>query len=383
MRVALVHDWLNGMRGGEKVLEQLGALYPGSPIHTLLYEPDRISAAIKTHAIRTSFIQSLPFARAHYRWYLPLFPAAIEHFDFTGTDLVVSSSHCVALGALAPAGAVHVCYCHTPMRYAWEHFHVYFPPERYNRVTRGLIAAAMTRLRTWDVAAAQRVGVFVANSACVARRIATHYRRAATVVHPPVDTDFYTPASGGTRSRPGGRREDFDLIVSALVPYKRLDLAVEAYNRLKRPLVVIGEGPERRRLTALAGPTVRFLGWQTDEAIRDHYRAARAFIFPGEEDFGITPVEATACGTPVLAYAAGGALETVREGLNGALFPEQTVESLVRAIGALHPASFDPAAMRAHALEFSQAKFRERFQAVVASALHARRTGGHAQLPAA
>lgn len=374
MRVALVHDWLNGMRGGEKVLEQLCALYPGATIHTLLYERDRIAGSINAHPVKTSFIQSLPFARAHYRWYLPLFPAAIEHFNFAGYDLVVSSSHCVALGALAPAGAAHVCYCHTPMRYAWEHFHVYFPPERYHRITRGLIAAAMTRLRTWDVAAAQRVGTFVANSGCVARRIATHYRREATVVPPPVDTAFFTP---------GGTRGDFDLIVSALVPYKRLDLAVEAYNRLRRPLVVIGEGPERRRLEALAGPTVRFLGWRTNEAIRDHYRAARAFVFPGEEDFGITPLEATACGTPVLAYAAGGALETVREGLNGALFPEQSVESLARAVTGFRPDAYDPVAMRAHAESFAPGRFRERFAAVVAGALAARRTEGHAQLPAA
>lgn len=370
MRVALVHDWLNGMRGGEKVLEQLCALYPGVPIHTLLYQPERISAAISTHPVRTSIIQSLPLARKHYRWYLPLFPAAMEHFNLAGYDLVVSSSHCVALGALAPAGALHVCYCHTPMRYAWEHFHSYFPPERYGRVTRGIIAAMMTRLRTWDVAAAQRVGVFVANSACVARRIATHYRREARVVHPPVDTDFYTPAGG---------REDFYLIVSALVPYKRIDLAVEAFNRMRRPLVVIGEGPDRRRLEALAGPTVTFLGWQTDEVIRDHYRAARALIFPGEEDFGITPVEATACGAPVLAYAAGGALETVREGLNGHLFPEQTVESLERAVTGHRPEAFDPAAMRTHALGFSRDRFRERFQAVVQEALAARRTAPVAQ----
>ncbi len=363
MRVALVHDWLNGMRGGEKVLEQLCALYPGAPIHTLLYRPERIAAAITAHPVRTSFIQALPYAQDHYRWYLPLFPAAIEHFNLAGSDLVVSSSHCVALGAMAPAGAVHVCYCHTPMRYAWEHFHVYFPPDRYSRVMRGLIAAAMTRLRTWDVAAAQRVGVFVANSACVARRIAAHYRREARVVHPPVDTGLYTP---------GGAREGYALIVSALVPYKRVDLAVEAFNRLKRPLVVVGEGPERRRLEAMAGPTVWFLGWQTDEAIRDHYRAADLFLFPGEEDFGITPVEATACGTPVLAYAAGGALETVREGLNGQFFPEQTVDSLVRAVNGFAPGSFDRAAMRAHAEGFSQARFRERFQAVVQEAVHAR-----------
>lgn len=360
MRVALVHDWLNGMRGGEKVLEQLCFLYPRAVIHTLLYDPTRISETIRRLPVRTSFIQSLPFGRTHYRWFLPAFPAAIESFNLGGYDLVVSSSHCVALGALAPAGAAHVCYCHTPMRYAWEHFHLYFPPDRYGRLVRAAIGWCMTRLRTWDVAAAQRVDRFVANSAHVARRIARHYRRDAAVVPPPVDTAFYTPGDGKT---------DTHLIVSALVPYKRLDLAIAAFNELRRPLVVIGEGPERARLEALAGPTVTFLGWRGDEEVRAHYRAARALVFPGEEDFGITPLEAAACGTPTIAYAAGGALETVREDATGVLFPEPSVASLRRAVQACDATRFDAATLRAHALAFAPERFRERFALEVAAAL--------------
>ncbi len=361
MRVALVHDWLNGMRGGEKCLEQFCLLYPNATIHTLLYQPERISETINRLPVKTSFIQSLPYAKSKYRWLLPLFPTAIEQFDLSQYDVVISSSHCCALGAIAPATAVHVCYCHTPMRYAWEHFHVYFPPERYGWIKRGLIAFCMSRLRTWDQSAAQRVGVFVANSANVARRIAKHYRRDARIIHPPVDTAFYTPSSLSS---------DFYLIVSALSPYKRLDLAVRAFNELKRPLVIIGDGPERKRLQALAGPTVRFLGWQPDEVLREHYRSARALIFPGEEDFGITPLEAAACGTPTIALAAGGALETVREGLNGLLFPEQTVESLKMAVKACETERFDPQAQWEHAAAFSPERFREKFQAVVSESLH-------------
>ena len=197
MRVAIVHDWLNGMRGGEKVLEQLLQLYPSATVHTLLFRPERISDEIKSHPIRTSFIQSLPYAQSKYRWMLPLFPAAIEQFDLSGFDLVVSNSHCCALGAIVPASAASVCYCFTPMRYAWEHFHLYFPPERYGWLMRTGIGWCMSRLRTWDYGAAQRVGTFIAISNCVARRIEKHYRRRARVVYPPVDTGFFTP--GGAR----------------------------------------------------------------------------------------------------------------------------------------------------------------------------------------
>lgn len=365
MRVALVHDWLNGMRGGEKCLEQFCLLYPNATIHTLLYQPERISETINRLPVKTSFIQSLPFAKTKYRWFLPLFPTAIEQFNLADYDLVISSSHCCALGAMAPPSAVHVCYCYTPMRYAWEHFHAYFPPERYNRLTRMAISWCMSRLRTWDQAAAQRVGTFVGISECVAQRIAKHYRRDARVVYPPVDTGFYTP---------GGVKQDFFLVISALVPYKRIDLAVRAFNELKRPLVVIGEGPERERLQRQAGPNIRFLGWESNEVLRDHYRAARALIFPGVEDFGITPLEASACGTPTVAFAGGGALETVREGLNGMLFPEQSVESLKRAVLACDAERFDPRAQWEHASGFAPERFREKFQAVVNEALHTNRS---------
>lgn len=369
MRVALVHDWLNGMRGGEKVLEQLCLMYPGAVIHTLLAEPESLSATIRAHEIRTSWVMRLPGWRANYRWYLPLFPSAIESFDLSGFDLVISTSHCVAVGAIAPAQAVNVCYCHTPMRYAWDHFHSYFPKERFGWPLRAAIGFEMSRLRTWDVAASRRPGRIVANSAHVARRIARHWGREASVVPPPVDTAFYTP---------GGTLGDFHLVVSALVPYKRLDVAVRAFTGLNRPLVVIGTGPERDRLERLAGPTVRFLGWQPDKTVREYYRSARSLVFPGEEDFGITPLEAAACGTPTLAYAAGGALETVREDVNGILFPEQTPDSLIRAVDALERASFDPVAMRRHAEDFAPARFRERMAAQVALA-----TGERARHPAA
>ncbi|MEK7476880.1 MAG: glycosyltransferase [Candidatus Coatesbacteria bacterium] len=363
MRVALVHDWLNGMRGGEKVLEQLCLLYPQADIHTLLCEPAKISGTIRKHQVKVSFVQRLPGSRRWYRWYLPLFPAAIESFDLAGYDLVISCSHCVALGAMAPANALHLCYCLTPMRYAWDHFHSYFPPERYSWPVRSMIGWWMTRLRTWDVSAAQRVGRFVGISHFVAKRINRHYRREAGVIYPPADTDYYTP---------GGARGDFHLVVSALVPYKRVDLAVTAFTECGKPLVVIGEGPERGRLERLAGPTVKFLGWRSDAEVRDHYRAARSLVFPGEEDFGITPVEAAACGTPTIAYMGGGALETVREGITGVLFPEQTVACLRHAVEACEAARFDPATMREHALGFSNERFRGEFEAEVAALLAAR-----------
>lgn len=365
MRVALVHDWLNGMRGGERVLEQLLVLCPSATVHTLLFRPEKISEAIKSHPIRTSFIQRLPYAQSRYRWFLPLFPAAIERFDLSGYDLVISNSHCCALGAVVPAGIPNVCYCQTPMRYAWEHFHVYFPPERYNPLTRAAIGWFISRLRKWDYGAAQRVGMFVANSRCVAGRIARHYRRESRIVHPPVDTGYFTP---------GGARGDFCLVVSALVPYKRVDLAVRVFTDLGLPLVVIGEGPDRSRLERQAGPNVRFLGWQPDEVVRDHYRAARAFVFPGEEDFGITPLEASACGTPAIAYAAGGALETVREGVNGTFFPEQTEASLKRAVEEFVPERFSAGAARAHAEAFGLERFRKEFQAVIDDAVAAARS---------
>lgn len=363
MKTALVHDWLNGMRGGEKVLEQMCLMYPEARIHTLIYEPDRVAESIRRMPVESSFIQRLPMAHDKYRWYLPLFPSAVRRFDLAGFDLVLSSSHCVALGARADRGAVHVCYCHTPMRYAYEGFDDYFPIERFNPVIRGILRLNMARLRRWDRHASRRVDAFVANSLCVAERIRRHYGRDARVVHPPVDTDFYSPA---------GVKEGFLLVVSALVPYKRLDIAVEAATKAGEKLVVIGDGPEKKRLQEIAGPSVSFLGWVDQETVRDHYRRARAFLFPGEEDFGITPLEAAACGTPVVAYARGGALETVVEGITGVFFREQSADSLVAALKRVNETRWEQGAMRKRALQFSPEKFRAGLASAIREAADAK-----------
>jgi glycosyltransferase involved in cell wall biosynthesis len=283
LRVALVHDWLTGMRGGEKVLAELCAIFPEAPIFTLFHFPGSVSAAIESHPIHTSFLQRAPGLRRHYRRYLPLFPAAIEDFDLAGFELVISSSHCVAKGIIPPPDGLHVCYCHTPMRYAWDQEHAYFPRRR--GLAARLRALTLTALRAWDAASAARVDLFIANSSFVARRIHAFYGRDAEVVHPPVAVDFFTPASAPV----GERREDsgYALVVSALAPYKRVEVAIAACERAGIPLCIAGDGPERERLARLAGPGTRLLGRVGDAALRDLYRGARLLLQPGVEDFGI------------------------------------------------------------------------------------------------
>ncbi|MCK4414589.1 MAG: glycosyltransferase [Candidatus Eisenbacteria sp.] len=341
------------MRGGEKCLEVFAEMFPDAPIYTLVHQPGSVSAAIERHPIHTSFIQRAPWGRTRYQRYLPLFPFAIEGFDLRGYDLVLSSSHAVAKGVVVHPGTRHVCYCHTPMRYVWVAYEDYFGGGRYRFPASWAIAWAATRLRTWDVVSAARVDDFIANSANVARRIRRYYGRGAAVVPPWVDTERFTPD-------PAVAREDFYLVISALVPYKRIDLAIAAAGRLGRPLVVIGRGVERKRLEALAGPAVRFLGWQDQAAMVDALRRARALIFPGEEDFGIVPLEAMACGTPVVAYGAGGALETVVDGETGVFFDEQEADSLAGALQRLAGLQLSPALGRQRALQFSREVFRRR-----------------------
>lgn len=353
MRVALVHDWLTGMRGGEKVLEALLELFPGAEVFTLLHVPGSVSPAIEARPIHTSFVQRLPGTRRHYRRYLPLFPRAVERFDLRGFDLVVSSSHCVAKSARA-RGTPHLCYCHTPMRYVWDQYDAYFGPGRAGAATRLAAAALAPRLRRWDRTTAARVDRFVANSAHVRERIRRFYGRDAAVVHPPVDVE---------RFRPGVQREDFYLVVSALVPYKRVDLAVDACRALGRRLVVVGSGPEAERLRVRAGPATRFTGWAPDAEVRDLLGRCRALILPGVEDFGMAPVEAQAAGAPVVALGEGGALETVHpEGGNGrpatgVLFRRPTADDLAEALLALEARSFDPAALRRNAARFGPTRF--------------------------
>ncbi|HMA16993.1 MAG TPA: glycosyltransferase [Thermoanaerobaculia bacterium] len=351
MRTAVVHDWLNGMRGGEKVLEAILPLLPDPTIFTLFHVPGSVSPEIERHPIRASFLNRLPLARRRYREYLPLFPRAVESFDLSSFDLVVSSSHCVAKGAIARNGVPHLCYCHTPVRYAYEQFDLYFPRRR----TRlwALKKAMIGRLRDWDLATAGRPTRYLANSSAVADRIRRHYGREAKVVHPPVDVEFF---HGGEASR-----SDFLLAVGSLVPYKRFEVAIEAAHRLGRPFVLVGRGPEERRLRALAPPSVRIVSGVGPEALRELYRTCHAFVQPGEEDFGISLVEALACGAPVAAFGLGGARDSVREGENGFFDSEGTTEGLAAAIEKIGRTRFDYTAVRASALPFARERFVREF----------------------
>lgn len=364
LRVALVHDWLTGMRGGEKVLEALLELFPRADVFALLHVPGSVSPAIEARRISTSFVQRLPDAARRYRSYLPLFPRAIESFDLTGYDLVLSSSHCVAKGAVAPPGVPHLCYCHTPMRYIWDQADAYLAPGRAHPLVRAVAPALIERLRRWDRASAAGVDAFVANSAHVRERVRRCWGREAAIVHPPVEIE---------RFRPAARREDFYLIVSALVPYKRIDLAIEAVGRLGRPLVVAGSGPELDRLRALAPATTRFTGWASDAEISDLMGRCRALLMPGVEDFGIVPVEAQAAGAPVIALGQGGALETVIAGdgpdATGVFFAEPSVESLVEGVLRFERRSFDLGAARANAARFGREIFLEQMRQHVGALL--------------
>ncbi len=364
-RVILAHDWLTGMRGGERVLETLCQAFPAAPIYTLLYRPDRVSDAIRRHPVTASWLQHVPGIGRAYRYFLPLFPGAIERLRPVPADLLISTSHCVAKGVRPPPGALHVCYCFTPMRYAWMFHEEYFGT---HPLKRAVLNPCLRRLRDWDRAASDRVHHFVALSRHVRDRIRRFYGREADVVHPPVRTDFWTPAPGNARPE----YPTYDLVVSALVPYKRINLAVRAYTRLGFPLRVVGTGPEFRSLRREAGPNVVFLGRRSDHDLRDLYRQCRLLVFPGEEDFGLVPVEAQACGRPVVAFARGGALETVEEGRTGVCFREQSVESLLGAVETAAAARWDPAAIRARAERFNEQAFLDGLAASLARAAAAR-----------
>lgn len=360
--VLLAHDWLTGMRGGEKCLDVMCELFPRAPLYTLLAFPDRVSATIAARDIRTSFLQRFPAVERRYRHYLPFYPAAIRSFRLPPCDLVLSSSHAVAKGIRPPAGALHISYIHTPMRYVWDMYDQYFGPDRTGPVERLFISMVARHLQRWDVRSNSGVHHFIANSEHVRDRVRRHYGRDATVIHPPVDVDRF----------PLSETDDgYFLVLSALVPYKRVDIAVDAFTRMGLPLRVIGDGPERDALERRAGATVRFDGRADDSAVVDAYRGCRALVFPGEEDFGIVPVEAMAAGKPVLAFGKGGATETVVEGRTGLLFGEQTAESLQAAVRRFGDCRFDPRAIRAHAERFRREVYRERMTAFIATAWEA------------
>jgi len=342
LKVSLTHDWLTGMRGGERVLQILADAFPESRIYTLFHNPDAIIEAINKHDITTSWLNGIPNITKNYRNFLPLFPSAVNTIKTLDTQLMISTSHCVAKSIQTSEETKHLCYCFTPMRYAWLFHEEYFGR---NPIKNSVIKPTLGSLRKWDKATADRVNLFVGISEHVKQRIEDFYGRDALVVYPPVDTDFFKLKEDV--------KEEFDLVVSALVPYKKVDLAVEAYKESGRHLKVIGSGGAFEALKKKAPPNVEILGRLSDEEIREHYQQAGCLVFPGEEDFGIVPVEAMSCGTPVVAFAKGGALETVVDGESGVFFHEQTTGSLNEAVERCHQTDWDSSKIRTQAEKFS------------------------------
>jgi glycosyltransferase involved in cell wall biosynthesis len=357
MRIALVHYWLVGLRGGEKVLEAICEIYPDADIYTHIYDRDAVGPVIGAHKITTTFISKLPFARRLYRSYLPLMPFALEALDLSEYDLVISSESGPAKGVLTRPNAIHVCYCHSPMRYLWDQYQLY--RSSAGPVARLMMPLLSPFLRIWDVLSANRVDHFIANSRFVAKRIQKTYRREAEVVFPPVKLEEYDIEAHPTL--------DYYFFISQLEAYKRADIVIEAANQLGRRLIIVGGGSEEERLRKLAGPSVTFLGRQSTEEIAKLYKNSWALLFAGTEDFGIIFLEAMASGRPVIAYAAGGALDAVVDGKTGLFFQEQTAESLSGAILKFeeNPEIFDSHMIRAHAETFGTEVFKKNFKAVI------------------
>ena len=356
LKTALIHDWLVSLRGGERVLQAIFELYP-SPIYTLLKKNEIIEEmGLQRAYVQTSFIQQLPFSVKSYRNYFPLFPMAIERFDLSPYDLILSSSHSVAKGIKKRKDQLHICYCHSPMRYAWDLYDQYI--ESVQGLKRVGATLGLKHMRKWDLKVTDRVDHFIANSQFVRQRIKRVYGRDSSVIYPPVATHLMHLK----------QKENFYLTVSHLVPYKRVDLIVEAFSYLPHlHLVVVGDGPEWKKIKAKSGKNVELLKYQTDDVVRELLSRAKGFVFAAEEDFGIAPVEAQGSGTPVIAYRKGGVLETVVEGKTGMFFEEQTVESLVGALQRFEKMEFDPVLIKAHAEQFGKEQFCQKFQAFVAN----------------
>ncbi len=364
MRVALVHDYLNQYGGAERVLEALHELFPTAPIYTSIFDPTAMPAVYQQWDIRTSFMQRLPAWRTQFRRYVALYPTAFERFDLSSYDLIISSSSAFAKGIIPRPGALHICYCHTPMRFAWR-TDDYVAREQINGLQAKLLPFLLNYLRIWDTVSANRVDLFVANSREVAGRIARYYRRPAMVIPPPIDLPSYAPR----------QPEEFYLAGGRLIPYKRLELAIEAFNHLRLPLKIFGDGRDRARLERMAGPNIEFLGWVDETTRLDLFARCRAFIFPGEEDFGITPLEVLAMGRPVIAYAAGGALETLIDGVTGRFFYQPTAAALAAAVALSRTDYIDPLVLRCHAEQFSRPRFLTAMRNLIDKALTAHHTG--------
>lgn len=348
MKVAIVHDWLAVYGGAESIIRILHDMFPDAPIYTTVYNASNMPDDFKEMDIRPSFIQKLPFGKKKYTTYLPLMPYAFEQFDMTEYDLVISSNTCCSKGVITSPDTLHICYCNTPMRYAWEFYHEYVGKK--NKLAKIFIGWMMKGIRQWDRLSADRVDVFIANSKNVARRIRKHYRREAHVIYPPVRTGMFQKCENN---------DGYYLAVSRLVPYKRVDLVVEAFTELGLPLKVIGAGSEFDYIASKAGPNVEMLGRLSDEEVLKYMQNCKAFLFPGEEDFGITPIEAQGCGKPVIAFGKGGALETVVKNKTGVFFYEQTKEAVIEVVKEFETMTFDVQEICDHAKSFSEERFKE------------------------
>lgn len=351
LKIALVHDWLTGMRGGEMCLEILCDMFPTADIFTLIHNPGSVSKSIESHRIYPSFLNKFPLKKNGYRNYLPLFPTAIEQLNLKNYDVVISTSHAVAKGVIPHAQALHISYLHTPMRYVWDLYEEYFGADKIGLLKKIIVPPIANYLRTWDVASSNRVDYFLANSHNVKKRIWRHYRRESEVIYPPVKTNKFTLSTTS---------DDYFLVISAFVPYKRIDLAIEAANRLQKRLIIVGNGPEEKKLHLLAGSTVEFKKAVSHDELTHYYQNCIALLFPGEEDFGIVPLEAQSCGKPVIAFGKGGALETVKHGITGLHFNHQSVENLCEAMQEFSTLSFDPETIREHAIEFDENVYRKK-----------------------
>lgn len=357
LRVAVIHDWLNGMRGGEHVLDAILEIFPEAELFTLFYTPGKLNARIENRPIHSSFLNRIPFAAKFYRFFLPLFPLAIENFDLSRFDLVISSSHCVAKGVIPRPDALHICYSHTPMRYIWDQTQNYFK----SSILRFFLAPVLHYLRVWDSSSNNRVDHFLANSRWVQARIKKYYGRDSFLLHPFLNSDLFSAGHG--------EKGNYYLVVSAFAPYKRIDLAIQACERLGRKLVVIGSGQDEKKLLTIAGPHTTFLGRASLETLQEMYAGAKALIFPGQEDFGIVPLESMASGTPVIAYGQGGATDTVVPEKTGLFFQEQTVESLCEAILEFESIKVDWKELcLLQANQFTKKTFQDKFTKFVGSA---------------
>jgi len=360
MRVALVHDYLNQYGGAERVLEALCEIWPEAPIFTLIYDKQRTGLAFEGRKIKTSFLQKIPFVRAHHRPFLMLMPLGVEKFDLSKYDLVISDSASFAKGVIVRPKTRHICYCHTPTRYVWDDSHKYIREFSYPGFIKNLVPPFLSYLRLWDEAASARPDLYLANSNFVAQRIKKYYDRSSTVIYPPVKTSNFFVSN---------KIDDYFLLVSRFLPYKKIDLAIEAFNRLGWPLKIIGDGPEGNQLRKIAKANIEFIGLVPEKKLRDYYVRCRALIFPQEEDFGIVAVEAMAAGRPVIAYEAGGALEIIKEGETGIFFKEQTVDSLVAALRSFKIEKFFPQRIREQASRFDKEVFKKKIKEFVMQSL--------------